>query len=287
MFVYKRPWHTRQALEALQKNDLADQSILYVYADGAKREATLDDLNAIEETRALVKSKSWCGKVQLIERESNLGLAENVLSGITEVVQKHGRVIVLEDDLITSPYFLTYCNDGLDLYENDSNVYAINGYQFPIDVEKVDTFLCPLATSSWGWATWSSSWASFSRQLNFKDVIQNKDVIKARFNIADYDYATMLNNEKSWAIKWYYSVFLKNGLGLFPTRTLVTNIGFDGSGEHSSNTDHQQALVQSRVVLEKKEIIHLGLYAKLLDYFKIDNKKQETFFTRIAKKISR
>ena len=151
----------------------------------------------------------------------------------------------------------------------------------------MDTFLCPLATSSWGWATWSSSWASFSRQLTFKDVIQNKDVIKARFNIADYDYATMLNNEKSWAIKWYYSVFLKNGLGLFPTRTLVTNIGFDGSGEHSSNTDHQQALVQSRVVLEKKEIIHLGLYAKLWIISKLITRNKKHFFTRIAKKISR
>lgn len=267
LFVYNRPWHTEQTLNALELNILADKSTLYIFCDGSKHEVSEEGLENIKKVRDFVKTKQWCEKVEIIERDTNLGLAANVIDGITTVVNKHGSVIVLEDDLITSQYFLTYCNEGLEMYESASNIYAINAFQFPLDINKTDTFLCPLSTSSWGWATWKDKWNCFQENIEFKDVIQNHDVLRRRFNIADYDYASMLNNHKSWAIKWYYSVFLMNGLGLFPTKSLVENIGFDGSGENCGIEEVYGKLSKSKVVLSKKERINLEWYAMLLDWF--------------------
>ena len=140
LFVYNRPWHTERTLQALKLNHLANQSKLYVYCDGPKADASEETRKKIDEVRALVANGDWCKEVILRERNENRGLAANVIEGITEVINEHGRVIVLEDDLITAPYFLTYCNEGLDLYKDVSNVYSINGYQFPMQVDEADTF---------------------------------------------------------------------------------------------------------------------------------------------------
>jgi hypothetical protein len=183
------------------------------------------------------------------------------------VLSIHDRVIVLEDDLITAPQFLNYCNKGLDLYKDAPNVYAINAYQFPIDFGEKTSFLCPLATSSWGWATWKHAWDCFDNDILEKKIIQTHEHLNRRFNFADYDYATMLDISNSWAIKWYYSVFLRNGLGLFITHSLVQNSGFDGSGTHSASIEMVQELENNTIELSYTDVIHLRHYSKLLDYF--------------------
>jgi hypothetical protein len=273
LFVYNRPWHTEQTLEALMANELAEQSTIYIYADGPRINLEAVEIESIEQTRLVIKKKQWCKEVYVIERNNNLGLADNVIDGITEIVNKHGKIIVLEDDLITSPYFLNYCNDGLDLYQDNQNVYSINAYQFPIDfkIEKTDTFLCPLATSSWGWATWKEKWQVFKNEPKDKQLIKNETLLRQRFNFADYDYANMLDNKKSWAIHWYHSVFLRNGLGLFPTHTFVQNIGFDGSGENCDVIDLKQQQSSLKINLKKKEAIDLNYYVLLMNYFLMPN----------------
>jgi hypothetical protein len=267
LFVYNRPWHTERTLQALKLNHLANQSKLYVYCDGPKADASEETRKKIDEVRALVANGDWCKEVILRERAENRGLAANVIEGITEVINEHGRVIVLEDDLITAPYFLTYCNEGLDLYKDVSNVYSINGYQFPMQVDEADTFLSPQATSSWGWATWKDRWEHFEIEATQKDTIVSSDHLTRRFNLADYNYVGMLNNKNSWAIRWYYTAFLRNGLGLFPTQTLVENIGFDGSGEHCSIVDYEQRLWNSKIELSRKDKINISYYKKTLDFF--------------------
>jgi hypothetical protein len=232
LFVYNRPFHTEQTLNALEKNEKATETVLYIFADGLKENAGNMEEENSAEVRKIIQ-KNWQFKeIHLIEREKNWGLAENVINGVTEIVNQYGKIIVLEDDLITSPYFLSYCNEALDLYENDKNVYAVNAFQFPLGVSEFETFLCPLGTSSWGWATWADRWNVFEKVPKYKNLIQNNEYLRNRFNFAGYDYAKMLDNPKSWAIRWYYSVFIQNGLGLFPTISLVQNIGFDGSGEN-------------------------------------------------------
>jgi hypothetical protein len=272
LFVYNRPRHTEQTLLALQKNLYASESILYVYADGPPENCPAENMSKIKETRELVKGLQWCKEVHVIEREANLRLDDNVIDGITSVIKKHGKVIVLEDDLITSRYFLKYCNNGLELYKDAPNVYAINGYQFPIKTDKVDTFLCPLATSSWGWATWAEKWNIFENMPKQKAFLEDNPVLKQRFNFGGYDYIKTLkkldianSTDKPWDIRWYYSVFIRNGLGLFPTRSLVSNIGFDGSGKHGQNNEQNIPLVETEYTLTKQDQINLEYYSLMLN----------------------
>lgn len=274
LFVYNRPWHTEQTLEALMANKLAKDSTLYIYADGPKDGTSEEILKKIKDTRAVVLKKKWCREVNIIERKKNIGLAANVIDGVTEIVNQYGKIIVLEDDLITSPNFLTYCNKGLEIYENEQNVYSINAYQFPIDfgIKEPQTFLCPLATSSWGWATWKDKWAIFEEKPEHISLIQTDELIKKQFNFGDYDLASMLTNDKSWAIRWYYSVFIRNGLGLFPTHSLVKNIGFDGSGENCGLIKQSNTISFEQFKLVKKNSIDLKLFSLMLSYCSNDKK---------------
>ena len=122
LFVYNRPWHTEQTLRALMANELAVESELYIYADGPKPNATDEQLQKIREVRQLIRQEQWCGKVHVVESEKNKGLANSVINGVSEIVNKYGRIIVLEDDLKTSPTFLTYMNQALEYYESFHSV---------------------------------------------------------------------------------------------------------------------------------------------------------------------
>ncbi|MEM7086985.1 MAG: glycosyltransferase [Bacteroidota bacterium] len=296
LFVYNRPWHTRQTLEALMRNKLAGESELYVFADGPAADASEEILEAIQETRKVVGEKSWCGKVHTVLRTSNMGLANNVIDGISQIVNEHGKVIVLEDDLITSPYFLTFCNDGLEVYNDRKEVFSVNGFQFPLETNASDVFLSPLGTSSWGWATWKDRWAHFESEPPNKELIKSDRYIQSRFNFGGYDYTNMLDNKNSWAIRWYYSVFLRNGLGLFPTRSLVFNNGFDGSGEHCEEVDFDQVLATDLIPVTEKETMDLVLNKQMLHFFstnvgenkkggKVQKNRFKGFIVKIIKKF--
>ena len=271
LFVYNRPWHTQQMLDALRANTGIAETDIFVFADGPKKEATPDDQKAIQEVRGLCEAIDWAKSVTLTTQPNNVGLANHVIFGINTVFKTHDSVIVLEDDLLTSPGFLTYCNEGLELYKDDAHVYAINGFQFPIDFDQTSTFLCPLATSSWGWATWKRAWSCFQEEASHTTLLQNHKHLSRRFNFADYDYVNMLDNPNSWAIRWYYSVFLRNGLGVFPTRSLVENIGLDSSGTHGGTIEGKQERLNITIAHKKQQEIDLIKYAKMLDYFSEDN----------------
>ncbi|MBA2613900.1 MAG: glycosyltransferase family 2 protein [Bacteroidetes bacterium] len=284
LFIYNRPKHTEQTLESLKKNKLSAETILYVFADGPKSNATAVDKKNITDTRQLLKTLTGFKQVITVEKEKNEGLATSVISGVTEIINKHGKVIVLEDDLLLSSYFLEYMNQGLSIYNNVTNVYSINAYMFPIVSDKTDTFLSPLATSSWGWATWADKWSAFEKEIKFKEVIRSNPFIRKRFNFSDYNYADTLEMSSSWAIKWYYSVFIRNGLGVFPTRSLVQNIGFDGSGTHGAKAFEEPVLFEGEIKIEKKQVIDMEYYAKMLDFFK---EKKTSIFSSISKIIKK
>jgi hypothetical protein len=284
LFVYNRPKHTAKLLDSLKKNNLAVSSVLYVFADGAKANANFEEKERVAETRALFRSLNGFKQIHLIEKEKNQGLAASVINGVTEVINRHGKIIVLEDDLFVAPYFLEYMNQGLGVYQDAGSVYSVNAYMFPIEFKKTETFLSPLATSSWGWGTWANKWACFDQQIEYKELIQSNSYLKQRFNFSDYDYAGMLDVKSSWAIKWYYSVFIRNGLGVFPTKSLVQNIGFDGSGTHGVNSFQQPSLFDKKIEINKKDIIDLENYCKMLDFFKEKNPNILGSIFRVIKK---
>lgn len=269
LFVYNRPHYTEQTLESLAANDLATESHLIVYCDGPKSGASEEDLAAIREVRKIVRKKMWCGRVTIHESDRNKGLADSIVAGVTEVVNQYGKVIVIEDDLLFSKYFLRFMNDGLTLYLDMKNVYSINGYMFAIDAPEVKTFLSPLGTSTLGWGTWQDRWQAFKTEIDSRnrEIIINNKFVRSRFNIADYDYTSMMDSRTSWGIRWYYSVFLRNGLGLFVSHSLVKHIGW-GPGATNAPNEYQQAEpYEENVKVKLHTNIDLEMHERILKYF--------------------
>lgn len=262
LFVYNRPWHTQQTIEALQKNELANESELYIYSDEAKNE---DARNGVDAVRQYIENIDGFKKVTIIKREKNWGLANSIIDGVTNIVNKYGKIIVLEDDLITSPNFLLYMNQALKKYKNEKNVYSITGYSFTDQIENIDSTYFLAITSSWSWTTWAEKWKQFERDPEeLKKFIKNKSN-HSRFNFDNsYDFVAMARNQlagkiDSWAIYWYFSIFQVNGLTLYPKKSLVQNIGFDGSGTHCGSTLEEHTTIEqyipvlTDIVEEKKE----------------------------------
>lgn len=237
LFVYNRLWHTRQAIESLKANHLSAQSELFIFSDGPKNE--LDSV-LVRELRCYLKSISGFKKIEIIEKNENFGLAKSIISGVGEMVERFGRVIVLEDDLLLSPYFLQYMNEALDLYASEENVVSVHGYIYPVKNILPDTFFLRGA-DCWGWATWERGWKIFEEDGGrlFRELKNKKLNRRFDFNHG-YPFLRMLENQikglnDSWAIRWYASAFLKEKLTLYPGRSLVKNIGFDNSGIHGTS----------------------------------------------------
>jgi len=255
LFTYNRPYHTRKTVEALQQNKLSSRSDLFVFSDGPKDavSATL-----VQEVRNYLKSINHFKSVSIIERKSNIGLAANILEGVQQIMSRSEKVIVLEDDLLTSPFFLDFMNEGLCLYENDENVISIHGYLVPLEEKLPDTFFLQGA-DCWGWATWKRGWNLFQPDgsLLLDRLIKSNQTEQFDFD-GSYPYLQMLKDQvagkrDSWAIRWYASAFLENKYTLYPGKSLVTNIGGDGSGinngvEYFSPAPfHQSQVVVSRI----------------------------------------
>ena len=157
LFVYNRPWHTQQTVEALQKNALASESDLFIFSEAPKKPEVV---HAVQEVRSFIKTISGFKSIRIIERAENMGLANSIIDGVTRICNEHGRVIVLEDDLVTSPFFLRYMNDALNLYEHEESVISIHGYIYPVTGKLSETFFLRGA-DCWGWATWKRGWELF------------------------------------------------------------------------------------------------------------------------------
>lgn len=234
LFVYNRLDHTVQTIKALQKNKLADESDLFIYSDAAKSEV---DIEKVDEVRKFINSIAGFKNISIIERDENFGLANSIIDGVTNIVNKYGKIIVLEDDIITSPLFLEYINNVLDVYENEDDVSSVSGYMFPIEFPQNEFYFLPMI-SSWGWGTWKKSWDIFEPNgQKLLKIIQDRGEKKA-FNLDNtYPYLKMLKNQikgknNSWAIRWNASLFVSKKLSVWPSKSLVDNIGFDGSGTH-------------------------------------------------------
>jgi hypothetical protein len=274
LFVYNRPWHTERSLNALASNSLFNKSILYIYADGPKEEATNTELNAIYKVRKLIRSKKWCDNLFIRESEINLGLAHSIVKGVTEVVNKHGKVIVLEDDIVTSSGFLKYMNDALEVYKHDNRVFQISGFMVPTKF-KLDSTGFYRAPASWGWATWARAWEHFC--FNSEKLYKKINKLNVYyFNIdGTYNYLEQLEMNlngdlETWAVKWYASLLLKNGICLFPCKSLVRNIGFDGTGIHSGHDRYKHRLLSKIKTAQNIEVrpIDIRESKKYLQAFK-------------------
>ncbi len=235
LFVYNRPQHLRKTLVALKENPEFSKCKLYVYCDGPK---SSEDIVSVDAVHNELEAFDLDNMV-LYQSEVNQGLGKSIINGVTEICKKHGRAIVLEDDLEVSNNFIKYMNDALNLYNDDLQVMQVAGHCFPAKgygVSEGSSFL-PF-TSSWGWATWDRAWKHFDPDLSEYDALIKKKATYDSFNInGAYSYTNMIkklrktgNINRSWAVRWYWSVFKRGGLVLFPHRTLVKHFGNDDSG---------------------------------------------------------
>lgn len=232
LFTYSRADHTKEVVESLLQNKEAAESDLYIFSDGPKSE---EKRNAVEENRAYIHTITGFKSIKIVEHEKNQGLANSLITGITEVISKHGKVIVVEDDLILSPFFLKYMNDALEKYENEDKVSAITAY-CPINDEKLPETFFLRYFHCWGWATWKRGWELMN--LDTKELLR-----KIRWKTKKFNFDGAMNNYgmlycqkvglvDSWFIRLYASFFLEEKLTLFPGHSLVSNHGLDGSGTH-------------------------------------------------------
>lgn len=234
LFVYNRLEHTKRTIQSLKKNKLANDSDLYVFSDGAK---TQRDYDKVQQVREYVRGVDGFNSVRIIVRNKNWGLADSIVNGVTDILNKYEKVIVLEDDLILSPCFLRFMNDALNFYQKEQKVWHLSGWNYPINIDiNKDVYLTRIM-NCWGWATWRDRWESFQKDSG--DLIAtftDKDIRKFNLDGANDFWKQVVDNHDSiidtWAIFWYASIFKHSGLCVNPTSTYVNNIGFDGSGTH-------------------------------------------------------
>lgn len=254
LFAFNRLEHLRLTVEALQRNVLASESDLFVYVD-AERNA--EEKPQVDEVRAYVRTITGFKSVSVTERTVNYGLARNVIDGVTAITNRFGRVIVLEDDIVTAPHFLEFMNAALETYKDEPRVGHIQACDFTQDPSLPDTFLIKW-TGSWGWATWQRAWQLFNPDGKALLAELRRRHLTRRFDFnGKYGFTRMLRRQtegknNSWAIRWNASLFLADILSLNVGRSLVSNIGFDGSGTNCGGGGlYASRLHQGSLAVEK------------------------------------
>jgi hypothetical protein len=236
LFVYNRPEHARRTVESLRANHLAQQSDLFVFADAAKDESAV---NAVEAVRKFTRTIEGFRSVTVIERERNCGLAGSVIQGVTRLCEEFGRVIVIEDDLLTAPDFLVFMNSALERYVDDPWVFSVSGFNYAVKTPEdypYDAFFA-YRSSSWGWGTWKDRWAKADWSVSDYARFRSDKGMQRLFNRGGDDLSRMLalqmaGDLDSWAIRWAYTHWKHDAFAVLPTQSRIFNIGLDGSGVH-------------------------------------------------------
>lgn len=270
LFVYNRLSHTQRVINALKENLLAGESDLYIYADAAKDAAAVD---SVDRLRSYLPEITGFRNLNICFRETNLGVDDNTIQGVTEVINIHGKAIVLEDDLVTSPWFLQFMNEALDFYENQHEVASVHGYVYPVQRPLKEVFFLKGA-DCWGWATWKRAWDLFEHDGKklLHELIERGLQKEFDFNNT-YPYfealkAQAAGNTKHWDIRWYASAFLAEKLTLYPGKSLVVNIGHDASGTHCGDSrDYDVELAASPLAVKARTIPDPEAYLAFADFF--------------------
>lgn len=274
LFTYNRIYHLRRTIEALQINTLAKDSELFIFSDGPKLD--IEDEYKVKAVREFLKTIKGFKSVTVIERDKNWGLGDNIIDGVTQVVNAYDKVIVLEDDIFTSPYFLKFMNEALDIYKDEEKVMHISGFIYRIRKGRLpDTFFLKPA-ACWGWATWKRAWRFFCKAPEKQIKLLNEKQIKD-FNLDNsYNYwSQVISNYRgkinTWGVFWYLSVYLQNGLSLFPRDSLAMHIGFDSGSNISSK--HRDPFSQEELLLKDR-----WDFPKSIEENKLAKKRLKEFF---------
>jgi hypothetical protein len=257
LFTFKRLATLKKAVSALRANQLAPESDLFIFSDQASK---ADDFAQVRAVRDYLQTIEGFKSIHIIEAAKNKGLASSIIEGVTEIINRYGRVIVLEDDILTTPNFLTFMNAALIKYQRQQNVFSISGYSFNLGVDNAwaqqfDTYFTTRGWS-WGWATWKDRWANVDWQVKDYPVFAKNAAEKRKFAEGGSDLNLMLKRQMtgqldSWAIRWFYHQYKVQGLTLYPLLSKVYNDGFDDMATHTRGANNRyQPLLDETVRYE-------------------------------------
>lgn len=241
LFVYNRLQETRETIRALKDNPLAKESELFIYSDGPKDKI---DTKKVLKLRCFLSKIKGFKSLTIIEAKKNQGLADSIISGVTKVLERYSKVIVLEDDLVTASNFLDFMNSALKFYD-PSTIFCISGFTLDLNIlkdKKEDVYFGPRA-SSWGWGVWKLNWDDIDWKVETYPEFRKSRTKKRSFNKGGSDLSAMLKNQvngriDSWAIRFCYEQFLDKKPTVFPTKSKVQNIGFSKEATHTSGAKH-------------------------------------------------
>jgi hypothetical protein len=242
LFTYNRPDETQQTVEALKRNLLAASSQLFIFIDGPKNETNTHKVNKV---RQYAKTINGFNTVEIFESPINKGLANSIIEGVTQIIEKYGKVIVLEDDIISSPNFLDFMNQALDFYQYNDKIYSISGYtmDLPSLIKYNKDYYLSYRASSWGWATWIDRWLDVDWSAN--EYSSFKWNLRRQFGFmrggSDMPYMLMkqMNGKiDSWAIRWAFHQFINGQLTIYPTESKIYNIGLGDNSTHTKTGSH-------------------------------------------------
>lgn len=248
LFVYKRLDTLENTVQALQKNSLADKTALYVFSDNAKKDIDQPSVNAV---RNFIRNINGFASVEIIEAPVNKGLAKSIIEGVSEMITRCKKVIVLEDDLVTSPNFLSYMNQALDHYEHDKRVFSISGFTMPMKSCQKDFYVTG-RSSSWGWASWLDRWEGIDWEVKEYESFRKDFKQRGQFNQMGSDMSGMLDRQmageiNSWAIRWCFHQFRQGLYTIYPATSKVMNIGL----ENIDATHTNEKFSRFKTVLDK------------------------------------
>lgn len=270
LFTYNRLLHTQRTINALRNNRLASQSELIVYSDGP---ADQDTEHEVKQVREYLRGIAGFASVRIVEHDRNYGLAKSITEGVTEICERYGRVIVLEDDLVTSSHFLDFMNLALQHYEHTKEVWHVSGWNYPIDARGLDDAFLYRTMNCWGWATWADRWNHFDKDP--ERLVHEWDEPKIyKFNLdgAHNFWNQVIRNHQgnisTWAIFWYATIFENGGLCLNPARSYVQNIGIDGTGINCGTSNRYTTGITDRPVTDfPEELVENSVALNLIREF--------------------
>lgn len=253
LFVYNRADHFEKTFTALSKCVEAKKSDLFIFSDGPKNEANIEKVNQVRKAVAEVKDKDFFKSVTIFESKVNKGLAQSVISGVTQIINEYGRVIVLEDDCVPSPHFLKFMNDALEFYVEKKHIGAITGFTPPIDfpIDFKNDIFTAYRSCSWSWGTWADRWQGIDWELKqFSQFYKNPQLIK-KLNANGNDrfirlYRQTKGNGSSWSVRFGAHLVKNDMLTVYPKYSYISNIGCDESGVHSKTDDAEKMRVDIR-----------------------------------------
>ena len=288
IFVYRRLHHTRLTIESLLQCEESIHSELYIFSDAPKSRKDDDD---VIKVRNYIKTIRGFKRIFIIYRESNFGLAKNIILGLNGIFKEHEKAIILEDDIVVSRYFLKFMNAALDLYRKESKIWHVSGWNYPMNYSNYhqNSYFLQLP-NCWGWATWADRWRFFEKDPSYIIDLWSNDM-KYRFTIqgANYNFWQQVvynkkNKINTWAIFWYATIFQNNGLCLNPVKTLTQNIGNDGTGENCGDIDFYTSVLNEDYNISFPKFIELNVaFHRLIYDFYVNNRI--SIFQRLRKRL--